>query len=510
MKRKLQLMITGIFIISAGFNPMLSQNSSMNNNDSLKDSSEINNDTTIAKADSSKMFGKHSGSFNDSTMTSDDSTGQAEKNTGSSRDSSEAFRDSSNTPGHKEDSSRASGDSVKGFRGENARKMQNRSDSIRRRMNERRDSILAVKNKHVDSLIQVKNKIQELHLYMADTSNSRKNAAVMAMIRKMDRARDTLQRKLQSQLKAREMKLDSIMAKHDSAIGKQIRLLDSLEMFNDSVGQTDPEKGEIIRAMIKQNNQKIDSMIQIKAKISNQFKEHMDSLARTEKWQIKRQLQEKQEKIDSIVGIRSKTKIKIKAKNKTAKGDSAVKKLNEVIEAMVFMDSNKVCIKFNRKLKNAAELKKSFKLKATKQLKSTHSDYIDIDEVIFNENKEYLAVLVTSEPIEDPDLVELEFNGEVDEDETDGITILTQTTSINNLSSHSFNVYPNPATNYIKVTNMDKIKTVFIINTDGSVTKILSNVFAENIPVSDLPSNMYFIRIIDNSGKAHTSKFYKK
>jgi hypothetical protein len=81
---------------------------------------------------------------------------------------------------------------------------------------------------------------------------------------------------------------------------------------------------------------------------------------------------------------------------------------------------------------------------------------------------------------------------------------------IPSITAGSFQVYPNPATDYIRIDFPEGAATVSIINATGqTVVKTKLSGSVKNIPVSNLSSGLYIVKIEKNSG-VETAKFIKK
>lgn len=82
------------------------------------------------------------------------------------------------------------------------------------------------------------------------------------------------------------------------------------------------------------------------------------------------------------------------------------------------------------------------------------------------------------------------------------------TMGVSDLSASSFVVYPNPATNLVKVDlkNAD-VKEMAVLNLAGQVVATSKT---KNVNVSALPAGVYVVKVIDSKGATHTSKIVKK
>jgi len=78
-------------------------------------------------------------------------------------------------------------------------------------------------------------------------------------------------------------------------------------------------------------------------------------------------------------------------------------------------------------------------------------------------------------------------------------------TSITSLKTN-IKIYPNPTVNFLKIEGVD-IKNIEIFNSLGN--KVL-NTTVDNIDVSSLSNDIYFIKIYDNDNKITINKFIKK
>lgn len=78
-------------------------------------------------------------------------------------------------------------------------------------------------------------------------------------------------------------------------------------------------------------------------------------------------------------------------------------------------------------------------------------------------------------------------------------------TDVNNVS---FAVYPNPATNFVKVDLKNaEVKQMNVINMNGQV---VASSNTSSVRVSQLPAGVYVVKVMDTNGKVHTSKIVKK
>lgn len=87
---------------------------------------------------------------------------------------------------------------------------------------------------------------------------------------------------------------------------------------------------------------------------------------------------------------------------------------------------------------------------------------------------------------------------------------LWETTSTSNISTTNFNnslfdLYPNPATNQIKIINKKIISSIEIINSQGQILITTKN---SSIDISQLESGIYFVKAYSNDG-IYSERFIK-
>jgi len=98
---------------------------------------------------------------------------------------------------------------------------------------------------------------------------------------------------------------------------------------------------------------------------------------------------------------------------------------------------------------------------------------------------------------------------------TDGAIVTEQSyvltviiTSVDNLANGAVTIYPNPATNFISISNTVKIDMIQIIDIEGRVVitkSAVNNDNMNNIDVSSLAKGSYFVKVIAN-GKVDIQK----
>lgn len=79
------------------------------------------------------------------------------------------------------------------------------------------------------------------------------------------------------------------------------------------------------------------------------------------------------------------------------------------------------------------------------------------------------------------------------------------TMGVNDLTSTSISVYPNPATNFVKATG--DVKEMTVMNMNGQVVATSKTA---SVNVSALPKGVYVVKVVDAKGNVTTSKVVKK
>lgn len=85
-------------------------------------------------------------------------------------------------------------------------------------------------------------------------------------------------------------------------------------------------------------------------------------------------------------------------------------------------------------------------------------------------------------------------------------------TSINSLTKNNFNIYPNPAQDFLKINfSQDKIFNLKVMNQEGKLI-IFDEIHEVNKPlnVSLLSNGLYFLEFHDKENKVYFNKFIKK
>ncbi|MBK9106809.1 MAG: T9SS type A sorting domain-containing protein [Saprospiraceae bacterium] len=71
-----------------------------------------------------------------------------------------------------------------------------------------------------------------------------------------------------------------------------------------------------------------------------------------------------------------------------------------------------------------------------------------------------------------------------------------------------FNIWPNPSTDYLNLSDVDKMKSISIFNTQGIKLLFFQQVTNQKIDISILPEGLYWIQIFSD-GKILTKQFFK-
>ena len=84
----------------------------------------------------------------------------------------------------------------------------------------------------------------------------------------------------------------------------------------------------------------------------------------------------------------------------------------------------------------------------------------------------------------------------------------TTVLALNEFDNTKINIYPTPATEFIKITGLENIKSVKIITADG---KIVSKTFdSAKIDISKIPAGVYYVEIQTDLSTIKRVKFIKK
>jgi hypothetical protein len=72
--------------------------------------------------------------------------------------------------------------------------------------------------------------------------------------------------------------------------------------------------------------------------------------------------------------------------------------------------------------------------------------------------------------------------------------------------SPQISIYPNPATEYIKLSDDDAVRTVSISNMLGRKIRTFEVTKADHYDIADLPNGLYLIQIIGKNNKVLTTQ----
>lgn len=90
----------------------------------------------------------------------------------------------------------------------------------------------------------------------------------------------------------------------------------------------------------------------------------------------------------------------------------------------------------------------------------------------------------------------------------DDVKMYEETTGFDDLNQLDFQVYPNPAFDYLYISNTANLKRIEIYSITGQKVKTVET-FDNKIQVSELPQGVYVLTAESNSGEIFSSKFFK-
>lgn len=90
----------------------------------------------------------------------------------------------------------------------------------------------------------------------------------------------------------------------------------------------------------------------------------------------------------------------------------------------------------------------------------------------------------------------------------DDVKMYEETTGFDELDQFDFHVYPNPASDYLYISNTANLKRIEIYSITGQKVKTVET-FDKKIQVSELPQGVYILTVERNSGEIFSSKFFK-
>ncbi|HMN89598.1 MAG TPA: T9SS type A sorting domain-containing protein [Saprospiraceae bacterium] len=89
------------------------------------------------------------------------------------------------------------------------------------------------------------------------------------------------------------------------------------------------------------------------------------------------------------------------------------------------------------------------------------------------------------------------------------IPVTAQVASIGNETTN-IKVFPNPATDYIELSDNDKVTQVLIFNLVGKEMKRFDAAAGQKYYISELPRGLYLVQLIDRSGQPITTQRVSK
>lgn len=90
----------------------------------------------------------------------------------------------------------------------------------------------------------------------------------------------------------------------------------------------------------------------------------------------------------------------------------------------------------------------------------------------------------------------------------DDVKMYEETTGFDELNKIDFQVYPNPATDYLYISNTADLKRIDIYSVTGQKIKTIEAIDSK-IQVSELPQGVYIVTAESNSGEIFSTKFFK-
>ncbi len=87
---------------------------------------------------------------------------------------------------------------------------------------------------------------------------------------------------------------------------------------------------------------------------------------------------------------------------------------------------------------------------------------------------------------------------------------LSSNTSSLNRSEIKLSVYPNPASDFIGVSNDEQVGKIIIFNMIGKEQKSFQATRGEKYPIADLANGMYLVKVIGNDNKLITTQRLQK
>ena len=95
----------------------------------------------------------------------------------------------------------------------------------------------------------------------------------------------------------------------------------------------------------------------------------------------------------------------------------------------------------------------------------------------------------------------------VDDSKSCVFSVVDEKGGVSQLEASSVSVYPNPASDYVKVNADGKIVAIELYNAGGSLVKKVAG--ADEISVSDCPAGYYLVNVVTEKGSIRKSVIVK-
>lgn len=397
-----------------------------------------------------------------------------------------------------------------------AKKYMQQSDSLNSDNSSKLQAGTTLRNKGTDSLIQVLERKRINRMYLGDSDAIANKGELDSLVRQLMQEQNNIRNRVNSNYSWQKSNLDSILNGHVNVYQDRVRFLDSLEiqyeyMVSNS-GQFTNEEIQALNGEINQVCTQLDSMLQIRSEFCWKYQLHLDSVLNSGQIMIDSLYQNRQAEIDAFFRIKSQTKFKITEKNTSSGQSQKNKTLAEVVEEIVLIDSNLLRFKFCKKLAEPQEIQSLFKYYLSSLLKSVLTEAKEIGEIEWNNEKADILQITTLDPVLNPNLIEIEYDGVVELNENDEIILKSaeNTTNMKDLKNVTLNIYPNPAFNCIRLSNTENLINVMIYNINGMMVKDICDLITKEIVVSDLPVGVYILKATYSQGENLITKFIKQ
>ena len=374
------------------------------------------------------------------------------------------------------------------------------------------DSEIESRNFNLDSVLMVRTRSSENRVYLADSGNRDKLIELQNLMQRLENELNSLKTQAWNRFcrNQQNLRFRFFLQGLDSLTNEAEYMKAHPDQFSDSAIAA-------IRATIGRKYAKLDSMIKIHQSVYEQNWQKLDSLFNAHIQQIESIFMEKQAKIDSLLGISVRARFRIAEKNAQNVGDTLTSKnrrrLADVALEIVIIDSTDIRIRLAKRLASPQNIRSLFRIRVLASLKSASTDEIGIKDVVWDESKPDVLQIITAEPVTNPELIEIEYDGVVEmtnDDkivlkDTPGTTHLSSTTTIEDIE-----VFPNPTAMYIKISNAQNIQSVMMFSLNGSLVGDFTQFKSTEMPTSQLPDGIYLMKMLDHSGHAIVKKIIKK